>query len=122
MSPDTLLFQPVIATNYSANLDYLSEENGYPVHWNYTTITKKMYIFPAGARWADADPTHAAHRMREVYYDKTEARERGKRARETILSKYSPEVCGRTIKDELHFMYTHRNIINRYLVARYKKA
>ena len=57
---------PVIATGYSGNLEFMSDENSWLVPYLYTAVPAGSAIYPAGSRWADPDLDAAALMMRTV--------------------------------------------------------
>jgi glycosyltransferase involved in cell wall biosynthesis len=59
-----LLGKPVIATDYSASRDFLSEETGYPVRYRLIPVGEGCYPFAEGQVWAEPDIDHAAELMR----------------------------------------------------------
>ena len=83
--------KPAIATRYSGNLTFMDDENSYLVQCGTTTVPENTPPYPAGAVWADPDIDEAARLMRHVYEHQDEARERGERGRQSILTQHSLE-------------------------------
>jgi glycosyltransferase involved in cell wall biosynthesis len=81
--------KPVIATNYSGNVDFMHEENSRLIPYKLVPIPKGCGPYPAGAEWADPDIDAAAEAMRHVFDDQAAARELGERARVDILERFS---------------------------------
>ncbi len=77
---------PVIATGYSGNLDYMSEENSYLVPATPTRVGPEAGPYPAEDVWGEPDLDIAAELMRRVYEAPDEARRKGCRARRDILT------------------------------------
>jgi glycosyltransferase involved in cell wall biosynthesis len=77
--------KPVIATGYSGNLAYMTEQNSYLVPYRLLPIGEGNRPYPAGAVWADPDVGDAARLMRYVYEHPDEASERGRRGRDDLL-------------------------------------
>ena len=71
------LGKPVIATGFSANLDFMTAENSYLVRHTETLVGPEGENYPAHGTWAEPDLDHAARLMREVW----EHQRRGARAR-----------------------------------------
>lgn len=67
---EAMLFgKPVIATNFSGNVDFLAEETGYPVEWvpRYVANGEYPYVTESDqAWWADPKIKSAAHCMKLV--------------------------------------------------------
>jgi glycosyltransferase involved in cell wall biosynthesis len=93
--------KPVIATRYSGNLDFMTEENSYLVSHRSRPVGKGSEPYPPEGVWADPDIEEAASLMRHVYENPGEAAERAQRARLDIESKLSPEVCGRFVTERI---------------------
>lgn len=94
--------KPVIATEYSGNLDFMTEANSYLVPFDWEQVPRNLWhIYPAGARWADPRIDVAAQTMRNVYMNPSEAERRGRRGQEDIRRTHSIEVVGRQIKERL---------------------
>jgi glycosyltransferase involved in cell wall biosynthesis/SAM-dependent methyltransferase len=93
--------KPVIATGYSGNLEFMSEENSYLVGHELIRIDDGAQFYSGGGLWADPDTAHAAALMREVFDDPGRARQRGARAAEDIRRFHSPEAAGRAVEERL---------------------
>jgi len=81
--------KPVIATNYSGNVDFMHEGNSHLVPYKLVSIPKGCDPYPVGAEWAEPDLDAAAAAMRRVFDDPAAARELGERARDDILERFS---------------------------------
>jgi len=93
--------KPVIATAYSGNLDFMTEDNSFLVPWSPTTIPPDAAPYPAGGTWAQPDLTAAARLMRMVVEEPKVAAARGAQAAVDIATLHSPEVAGRAIAARL---------------------
>jgi glycosyltransferase involved in cell wall biosynthesis len=97
--------KPVIATGYSGNLTFMDDRNSYLVPYTLATVPPGCEPYPAGALWAEPDLDQAASLMRHVYEKPDEARQRGQRARQDIVTHHSPESTAEFIAnrlDEVH--------------------
>jgi len=83
--------KPVIATGYSGNLTFMTDENSYLVGYGLTPIPAGIPNYPTGALWADPDLDEASAAMRRVVEQRDEAKERGRRGREMIHAEHSLE-------------------------------
>ncbi len=83
--------KPVIATGYSGNLAFMTEDNSYLVPYETSRVPSGCDPYPAGAEWAEPSLKDAAEVMRYVYEHPEDARERGLRARHAILTQRSAE-------------------------------
>ena len=85
---------PVVATAYSANLDYMDATNGWLVPYTPTTVPPGVAAYPEGELWAEPDLAAAARILREVWSDPAAAAERGERGRTTIRERYNAGAIG----------------------------
>ncbi len=85
------LGKPTVATGYSGNLAFMSDDNSYLTRYELTELSEDVGPYPAGSTWAEPDVAHAAELMRRVVEQPDEAKERGERGRQTILSDHSLE-------------------------------
>jgi glycosyltransferase involved in cell wall biosynthesis len=92
-----LLGKPVVATDYSANTDFLHEGNGYPVKYRLVTLSKDVGPYPAGSVWAEPDVQNAAEQLRRVFEFPDEAKQKGKRAQTELLESLSAKTVGGSI-------------------------
>lgn len=61
---------PVLATNWSANAEYMTERNSLPVHYRLIAVADAQQKYDAdGQLWADADVEHAAALMQRAAGD-----------------------------------------------------
>ncbi|MGI8731121.1 MAG: methyltransferase domain-containing protein [Solirubrobacteraceae bacterium] len=95
------LGKPVIATGFSANLDFMTEENSYLVRHSETAVGPEGENYPAHGTWAEPDLEHAAELMRHVWEQREEARERGARGRRDIARDFSLEAVGEQARERL---------------------
>jgi glycosyltransferase involved in cell wall biosynthesis len=89
-----LLGRPVIATNYSGNTDFMSEDNSFPVKYRLVPVRDGEYPGAEGQVWAEADVRDAAGQMRRVYEDRSEASAIGERAQRFMQLHYNAEAIG----------------------------
>ncbi len=95
------LGRPVIATGYSGNVDFMTEENSWLVRYELTEVGPEGENYPAEGHWAEPDVEHAAERMREVWEDSGERERRAARGREEVTSLLSMESVGAIARDLL---------------------
>lgn len=92
------LGKPVIATGYSGNLEFMSDENSFLVKWHPTIVGGDSNIYPATGRWAEPDLDDAARLMRHVFEHPKDARDRAERGRKDIEEKFSADIQAEFIK------------------------
>jgi SAM-dependent methyltransferase/glycosyltransferase involved in cell wall biosynthesis len=89
--------RPVIATAYSGNLDFMTEENSYLVGHSMAKIGTDAGPYPPEAEWAEPDLDQAARLMRQVFEQPDEAAARGRRAAADIRRTHSSRAAGELI-------------------------
>ena len=60
MAESMALGKPVIATGYSGNLDFMTDENSFLVPFSWAPVPSGAGPYPVGTRWADPDLDAAA--------------------------------------------------------------
>jgi len=93
--------KPVIATNYSANTDFMTGANSFPARFRLTAIDEDHGPYRRGEVWADPDVDHAAELMRRVVESPADAARVAARARADIERTLSPQAVGALIRDRL---------------------
>jgi glycosyltransferase involved in cell wall biosynthesis len=96
-----LLEKPVIATNYSGNLDFMNTETSFLVPWEYTEVGQDAAAYPSHAKWAEPNIDAASEYMRYVYCNPAISSDIGKRARQHIETHFSPHVTGAKMASRL---------------------
>ena len=94
-----LLGKPTVGTNYSGNLEFMTEENSYLVRTAEVEVGPGIPIYPPHGRWGQPDLADAARIMREIAADPGTARQRGARAREDILANHSVAARSRLLRE-----------------------
>ena len=105
------LGKPVIATGFSANLDFMTAENSYLVRHEEVEVGPEGENYPARGIWAEPDLDHAAQLMREVWEHQDEASARGARAQREIAEHFSLEAVGEAARSRLKRLATARRHI-----------
>jgi len=90
--------KPVIATDYSGNLDFMTAENSFLVPQTAGPIGPDAEPYPPEGEWAEPDLEHAAAVMRVVVADPAEATRRGRRGAIEIRTTHSPEAAAASIE------------------------
>ncbi|MEO7274020.1 MAG: glycosyltransferase family 4 protein [Vicinamibacterales bacterium] len=100
------LGKAVIGTAYSGNMDFMSEDNSFPLPYRLTTLTRDYGPYLRGAEWADPDLGEAARLMRLIHDQPDEARARGLRAQEQIARQRDPAATGAILRQRLEQIRT----------------
>ncbi|XP_043690621.1 uncharacterized protein LOC122641450 [Telopea speciosissima] len=90
---------PVIATNWSGPTEYLTEENSYPLPVD--EMSKVMEGPFKGHLWAEPSVDKLRILMRHVMSNPEEGREKGEKAREDMMRRFSPEVVAGIVVDKI---------------------
>jgi glycosyltransferase involved in cell wall biosynthesis len=81
--------KPVIATAYSGNMEYMTNNNSCLVNYSLIPVGEGEYYHGQGQRWADPETEHAAHYMRALYQDRELGARLGKRAAQDMARDFS---------------------------------
>jgi glycosyltransferase involved in cell wall biosynthesis len=102
MAEAMALGKPVIATDYSGNLDFLTERTGFPVPFLLRKLMPGEYPMGEGQSWAEPDLEVAIRHMRTVFADREERVRRSLRGKQFIEDHYSGRTAAQVIMDRLH--------------------
>lgn len=95
---------PVIATGWSAHLDFVTSENGYLVDHELVPVSKEQTTlssyYGADHRWADPSVDHFADLLRRCHRDRDEVRAKGARARIEVQEAYSARRTAEWISEQ----------------------
>lgn len=92
---------PVIATNWSAYVDFISETTAYPLQVKGLVNAKAKCPYYEGFQWADPDGEHLQYLMRYVYEHRDEARAKGFRASKHVLTNWNWDIAAEKIIERL---------------------
>ena len=68
MYESMMLGIPVIATNYSGNLEFMNDSNSLLVRYELVDV-KNDYLYGKNCKWAEPDIEHAVFQMHKIRYD-----------------------------------------------------
>jgi glycosyltransferase involved in cell wall biosynthesis len=95
------LAKPVIATGWSGNMEFMTEQNSLPVPYTLLPIPPGQYPHAHGQRWAEPDLREAAHHMRRLATDPALVRTVGARAASDVRSQMSEKTVISTLTERL---------------------
>jgi glycosyltransferase involved in cell wall biosynthesis len=106
LGPAEMMFlgKPVIATGWSGNMEFMTTQNSFPVHYTLKPLERSVGVYEAGQVWAEPDIEHAAYCLSKVFNDSDLRNKMGFQARETILNQYNPKVIGAMYRKRLALM------------------
>jgi glycosyltransferase involved in cell wall biosynthesis len=102
------LGKPVVATGFSGNTDFMTEDNSYLVRYGLREVGSGAENYPREGTWADPDLDHAAELMRRVFDDRKEALARAAAGRQTVLEQLSTERVGEIARSRLEALAEDR--------------
>lgn len=94
MAEAMLLGKPVIATNYSGNVDFMNESNSFSVPYELVKLGRAMPPYEADAEWAEPSIEHAASLMRRLYDQPELAQTLGRHAKHSAEGQLSIGAAG----------------------------
>jgi glycosyltransferase involved in cell wall biosynthesis/SAM-dependent methyltransferase len=101
LSTAMFMKKPVVATRYSGNLDFMTEENSCLVRYGLCAVPDGAYPFSEGQSWAEPDIDHAVDHMLKLVSDRDYARELGARANRDIRVNFSYRAIGLRYLDRI---------------------
>ncbi|MDM0049030.1 glycosyltransferase family 4 protein [Variovorax sp. J22R115] len=101
MAEAMLMGKPVIATNFSGNVDFMDESNSLLVPYKLAKLGKPIPPYGADLEWAEPSIEEAAKLMRRLYENQEWARELGARAKASAEANLSLPAAGARIASRL---------------------
>ncbi|MGQ9512505.1 glycosyltransferase, partial [Thermodesulfitimonas sp.] len=94
---------PTIGTKWSGNLEFMNEENSFLIEIEGLEDIPEDVDIPVfrGHRWAKPSIEHLRELMRYVFEHREEARQRGRKAREDVVAKWTWERAAAVAMQEL---------------------
>lgn len=96
--------KPVIATAYSANIEFMNINNSFPVKYSMVNAGNQYYYSTEKDYWADADTDHAAQHLSWIYENPDEAQKIALKGKKDVDLYLSPETIGEKIKDRISYI------------------
>ena len=106
LAPAEMMYlgKPVVATGWSANMDFMNAGNSFPVRYELKPLDRDLGAYPAGPLWAEADVEHAAWCLGQLASQPDLARRLGTQAARDIQHQLSPATVGRQIRQRLQML------------------
>ena len=98
------LGKPVIATDWSANTDFMTADNSMPVRYQLQVLQQAVGVYPAGQLWANADTDHAAWCLTRLLDDASLRQQLGAKAAADIRRQLSPQAVGALVSQRLSLL------------------
>ena len=80
---------PTIATDWGAHTEFVHAGISYPLRVKGTIPAEALCPYYEGYSWADPDPDHLSDLLRQVYENRKEAAEVGRRAADEMASRWT---------------------------------
>ena len=100
-----LLGTPTIATNWSANTEFMNSEVACMVDYKFVTLVEELRPYKKGSRWADADVEQAAVYMKRLNEEREFYEEISRKAQEYINDKLSMKRAVAEIENRINEIY-----------------
>ena len=101
MAEAMLYGKPVVATGYSGNVDFMSNEDSYLVPYRIITIKETHGPYRAGYHWADPDVDSAADMMRSIESNREASSAIGRKAQAKVRELLHPNTIGASVRARL---------------------
>ncbi len=103
LAPAEMMYlgKAVVATGWSANMDFMNAENSMPVHYTLAPLGQDVGAYPAGPLWAEADVGHAADCLRRLFDDAGLRAAIGARAARDVGRQLHPDAVGKLVAGRL---------------------
>lgn len=95
------LGKPVVATGWSANMDFMDALNSVPVAYTLAPLARPVGPYDAGILWAEPNIDDAADALRRLASDRDLAARLGQAASVSIRRTLAPQVVGRRVRERL---------------------
>ena len=106
LAPAEMMYlgKPVIATGWSANVDFMSADNSFLVRYDLQPLSQAVGVYPAGPLWAEADIEHAAWCLGRLLQEPDLQTSVGARAASDIRRQLNPETVGALVRNRLSLL------------------
>jgi len=93
--------KPIIATQWSGNIDYMRPDNSIGITYTLVTIQEDYGPYKKGQVWAEPDIADATRAMKRLAQDRDLGHKLGRNAQATIAAEFSPAAVGELMRKRL---------------------
>ncbi len=86
--------KPVVATNWSGNVDFMSGENSVLIDYTLSDVPEGNYPYAEGQHWAQPNIEHAAEKLHWLMAKKERREQLGQAAAQSAVQQLSPSRVG----------------------------
>ncbi|GAA4148924.1 glycosyltransferase [Chryseobacterium ginsenosidimutans] len=94
--------KPVIATNYSGNLEFMNDENSFLVDFKKAKIDSSIINYDSNTVWSEPNVDHAAELMKQVKENSDIVKNKAVKGQETMLSDFSVKKIGEIVNTRVN--------------------
>lgn len=105
MAEAMIVGTPVIATNWSANTEFMNDDVACMVDYKLIELEKDIGPYKAGSCWADPDTDEASGYMRKLYEDRAFGSRMAERASKYVKTVLNMEKSKKIIMDRIEQIY-----------------
>ena len=92
---------PVVATNWSSNTEFMTEESTCPVDYKLIPVNGAYQFDNGKMRWADPDTHQATAYLRRLKEDPDYRRQKAEAGQQYIIQRLSPKACAENIRERM---------------------
>ena len=105
------LGKPVVATNYSGNVDFTLDDNSCLVDYQLIPVQQGEYLFPEGQLWAEPNIETSAVQMRRLVEDPELRVRLGAAGSAFIRQQHSPRLIGERYAHRIQQILSARRLL-----------
>jgi len=102
---------PVIATNWSANTEFMNNDVACMVEYTLVYITEDSGPYKSGNRWAEPNISHAADYIAKLSIDGKLRKQLAERAKVHIAERFAPDKAAMMINSRIEEIYREASVL-----------
>jgi len=102
---------PVIATNWSANTEFMNNDVACMVDYTFVYITEDSGPYKAGNQWAEPNISHAADYIKKLSLDEELREQLAERAKVHIAEHFAPDKAAMMINSRIEEIYREATVL-----------